>query len=413
MPTPPLDPRRTAAPILLLLSALVLGPGPATAQEITLLVAGDMEWSRIVKAPAAFMYVPETEVEMAVRGEPEVLRWEASPYLNLAANRAEITARFAEEVEPPRSHHRIAIQYGLEFDDVVEEARHPFLRTRDLFQEADIAFANLEMPLSTRARHTGAFRGHPAFADGIRWAGIDVVSTANNHAFDAEEQGLLDTREALRRAGVGSVGTGSDLEDARSPFILERDGIRVAFLGYARAINVVGSSGFAQPDRSGVMPLDPILIKEDIQRVRDQVDYVILSFHWAVENSKQTHPEARAFAHQMLDAGADVILGHHPHVPRGIEVYDGKVIFYSLGNYTFGHNHTYWGDGYLGRVTLGTDGATGVEILPLAGEGHDMAQPYLLEGDRARAVLEEVRELTADLDTRMEIEGDVGTIRVK
>lgn len=185
----------------------------------------------------------------------------------------------------------------------------------------------------------------------------------------------------------------------------------MAFLGYARAINIVGSSGFAQPDQSGVLPMDPLLIAEDIRRVRDQVDYVILSLHWAIENSSDTHPDARRFAYEMIDAGADMILGHHPHVPRGVEVYDGKVIFYSLGNYTFGHNHTYWGDGYVGRLTLGPDGVTQVDILPIAGQGNDLAQPFLLEGARAQAVLEDIQTRSAALDTPMEIVGDIGVIR--
>lgn len=404
-------PTRPAGLLASLLAALLLGVSAADAQEITLLAAGDMEWSRAVKPPPAFLYEPTDSVEIAVRGVTRPRAWEDVPYLNLPESLEAIRRRFDEPLETERSHHVAAIQYGLEFSSVTEDVRHPFQRTRPLFREADVAFANLEMPLSLRARHTGAFRGHPAFADALRWAGVDVVSTANNHAFDAGETGLLDTVDALAEAGVGSIGTGRTLEDARRPVIIEREGIRLAFLGYARAVNVLGSAGFAQPDRSGVMPLDPILIKEDIQQVRDQVDYVVLSFHWAIENAKQTHPDARAFAYEMLDAGADVILGHHPHVPRGVEVRDGKVIFYSLGNFTFGHNHTYWQDGYVGRLTMTPHRITQVEILPLAGEGMDMAQPFLLEGERARRLLREVQALTAELGTRMEIRGDVGVVR--
>lgn len=393
------------------LVALFLAAAGVEAQEITLVAAGDLEWSRAVKAPPAFIYEPTDSVEIAVRGVPGSHAWEDIPYLNLPENRPAIRQRFSEELVSDQSHHIVAIQYGLEFPSITEDVRHPFQRTRHIFREADVAFANLEMPLSARARHSGAFLGHPAFADALRWTGIDVVSTANNHAFDAEEIGLLDTMDALAEAGVGSIGTGRNLEDARRPVIIERDGIRLAFLGYARAVNVLGAGAFAQPDRSGVMPLDPILIKEDIQRVRDQVDYVVLSFHWAIENAKETHPDARAFAHEMLDAGADIILGHHPHVPRGVEVRDGKVVFYSLGNFTFGHNHTYWGDGYLGRLTLTPDRITQVEILPIAGEGLDMAQPYPLEGARAQRLLREVQDLTRNLDTRMQIQGDIGVIR--
>src|SRR5690606_34902650 len=152
-----------------------------------------------------------------------------------------------------------------------------------------------------------------ALADALRWAGIDVVSIANNHAFDAEEMGLFDTIDALARAGVGRVGGGRDLEDARRPFVIERNGIRFAFLGYTQFVNG-GPSAFALPNRSGVVPLNPLVIKEDIRRVRDQVDYVVVSFHWSRENTQEIHEEDRKFAHEIIDAGADIILGHHPHV---------------------------------------------------------------------------------------------------
>ena len=103
-------------------------------------------------------------------------------------------------------------------------------------------------------------------------------------------------------------------------------------------------------------------------------------------------------------------VSHHPHVPHGIEVYNGKVIFYSLGNFIFGHNHTDWSDNYLARLTLGPDRITKVEILPIAGRGISLSQPHLLEGVAARALLEDVQARTAALDTKMEIVGEVGII---
>lgn len=331
------------------------------------------------------------------------------PYLNNDTNRRFLGGE-GYTLETTESHHVRAIQYGLDFDSPEDMARYPLERIAPVLRSADIAFANLETPLSDRARHNGAFRTPTAFADGLRWAGIDVVSTANNHALDAEGDGLADTKEALWRAGVGAVGTGMDLEDARRPFIVERNGIRVGFLGYSQFVNG-GTSNFAQPSRPGVAPLDPFLIEEDIRRLRDQVDYVVLSFHWNIENSQETHPKAREFAHRMVDAGADIILGHHPHVPRGVETYKGKVIFYSFGNLIFGHNHTYWMDNYVARLTLEPERIRQVEILPVSGRGTGLSQPYLLEGDEARAVLEDVQARTRQLDSTMEIQGDVGVIR--
>ena len=105
-----------------------------------------------------------------------------------------------------------------------------------------------------------------------------------------------------------------------------------------------------------------------------------------------------------------MILGHHPHVPRGVEVYKGRVIFYSLGNLIFGHNHDYWMNNYVARMTLTPEGISSVEILPVAGIDQNLSQPYLLTGPEARELLEDIQTRSAALDTRMEIQGDVGVI---
>jgi poly-gamma-glutamate synthesis protein (capsule biosynthesis protein) len=388
-------------PAALLLPALfVVGPNVGLAQDITLVAAGDVEWSRVTKPPQVAF---DSEQRWREDG------WMRVPYILTDESRPFLEDKLGKKFETPRSHHIISIHYGLEFDSPEDMARYPFRNIAPVLREADVAFANLETPLSDRARYSGAFRVSPAFADGLRWAGIDVVSTANNHALDAEGQGLLDTREALFQAGVGAVGTGRNLDEARRPFIIERDGIKIAFFGYAHYV-LVGGSAFALPDRAGVVPLDPFIIREDIRRIRDEVDYVAVSFHWGIENSQDTHPAARAFAHDVIDAGADLILGHHPHVPRGIEVYKGKVIVYSFGNLIFGHNHTYWMDNYVTRMTLTPEEIAKVEILPVAGRGNHLSQPYVLAGEEARALLEDVQARSAQLDTRMDIEGDVGTI---
>ena len=387
------------AAVLAALLCSVPGLGHPQEPAIVLVLGGDIEWSRITKTPS-------------IAFDPDDQRpgdWRRVPHFFTSETKASLEENLGRELEPQDSHQLRAIHYGLEFDTPEEMARYPFRRIAEVLRNADIAFANLETPLSDRARHRGAFRTPTAFADGLRWAGIDVVATANNHALDADGQGLLDTREALWRAGVGSVGTGRDLEDARRPFVIESKGIRVALLGYAVAVNG-GPEGFAGPDYPGVVPLDPAIIKEDIGRIRDQVDYVAVSFHWAIEDSQDTHLAARLFAHQVIDAGADLIIGHHPHVPRGVEIYKGKVIFYSLGNLVFGHNHTYWMDNTLGRLTLTAERIVKVEVLPIAGRGNDLSQPYVLTGDPANTLLEDVRARSLELDTFMEIRGEVGVI---
>lgn len=404
-----MHPRALAIPTLLI-AALTATLAPAHGQEVTLVAGGDIEWSRFVR-------VPELTTD-AVRGSGRgggdggnrrADGWMPVPYLITPASKAHLEKALGTSLDNPNAHHVTSIQYGLTFRTPQEMAQYPFRHIRQLLSDADIAFANLETPLSDHARHTGAFRTPTAFAEGLAWAGIDVVSTANNHALDAEGEGLLHTREALWRAGLGAVGTGRDLEDARKPHLVERDGIRVAFLGYSMFVNG-GDGGFATPTRSGVVPLDPFIIKEDVRRVRDRADYVAVSFHWSIENSQDVHPADQAFARDIIDAGADLVLGHHPHVPRGLEVYKGKAIFYSFGNLIFGHGHTYWMDNYLARVTLTPNGIAKIEVLPVGGKGNALSQPSPLRGREAQALLEDIKARSAKLGTTVEIAGDIGVV---
>jgi poly-gamma-glutamate capsule biosynthesis protein CapA/YwtB (metallophosphatase superfamily) len=399
---------RAARIYRLILVLLTIVPWRATfGQEVTLVAGGDIEWSRFVRLPE--ITNDAVRGEGRGRGNRRADGWMPVPYVITPESKAHLEKTLGISLDDSTAHHVTAIQYGLTFATPREMAQHPFRHVRALFTEADMAFANLETPLSDRARHSGAFMTPTAFAEGLRWAGIDVVSTANNHALDAEGEGLLHTKEALRRVGVGAVGTGRNLEDARAPFILERNGIRVAFLGYSMFVNG-GDGGFATPARSGVVPLDPFIIKEDIRRVRSRADYVAVSFHWSIENSQDAHPADRAFARDIIDAGADLVLGHHPHVPRGLELYKGKVIFYSLGNLIFGHSHTYWMDNYVARVTLTGSGISKVEVIPVSGRGKALAQPAVLRGDGARALLEDIKARSAQLETTVEIVGDIGVV---
>lgn len=385
-----------------LVVAVILSGGSLAAQEVRLLAGGDIEWSRLPYRP--------TVAYLSDPGD-----WMAIPYLNLEENLDSIRVRIGRDEldQTYRELHYRVPQPGIEFASEEEEWRHSFRRTTELIRDADVAFANLEMPISDRAQvQQTASVGATGFADALGWAGFDVISLANNRLLDAETTGLLDTMDALDRAGVGWVGGGRDLEEARRPYIIERNGVRMAFLAYTYGVSWVGVDGFARPGGAGVMAMDPLLMREDIRRVRDEADVVILSFHWGVgaRESKDIPEAARAFAREMIDEGADIILGHHAHVPKGVEVHNGGVIFYSLSNFSFGHTHDYFIDNFAARVTLTADGPRRVEVVPIAGLGLDVTQPYVLEGERAQRLLRDIRELSARLDTELTIEGDIGVI---
>lgn len=226
-----------------------------------------------------------------------------------------------------------------------------FKEVEELLKQGDIVFGNLEGPL-TDSEHslTGIsdggkyiLRSRPAALDSIKAAGFNLLSLANNHILDYYEAGLFDTMRLLSDSGIAFAGAGENIEAARKPAIIEVKGVRVGLLAYTDMAEIVygGSpnlSFVAGEKKAGVAPrkLDHIL--EDIENVRENVDLLMISLHWGIEESFKVQPQQREFAYRLLDNGADMIIGHHPHQCQGIEIYKGKPIIYSLGNFIFDQN---------------------------------------------------------------------------
>ena len=176
--------------------------------------------------------------------------------------------------------------------------------------------------------------GEPESLDLLSMLGIHVVSQANNHSLDYGAESLVVTQEHLRQRGVLFVGAGSHLRMARNPIMIESNGLRVGFLAYSSCHPWVGSTPAAE-DAAGVAPAEPLLIEEDVRRLRKQVDCVVVSLHWGKENLHYPPPENIHLGHRIVDWGGNIVLGHHPHVVQGIESYNGGIICYSLGNFLY------------------------------------------------------------------------------
>jgi poly-gamma-glutamate capsule biosynthesis protein CapA/YwtB (metallophosphatase superfamily) len=312
-------------------------------------------------------------------------------------------------------------EYTQDYSSNEELLNYPLKRLAPVFHGADLVFVNCEGALSDHGRQVGVNRSPEKFAKSMKAAGIGIVNLANNHTFDAEEKGFQDTIRNLDSVGIAHAGGGRDLADARKPVIIERNGIKLGFISYTQFTNF-GESAYAADGRPGVVPMDPFLMKEDIRKLRPQVDYVLVAIHWSTSVSKVVSPENRKLAHDLIDAGADVILGHHPPHPKGIEVYHGKVILYAPSNVLRGHTSMTSDDGYLARFTMGKKSVEQVEVLPMAGkgqpEGHTgpydpkLFQPFIMQGASAQQLLETIRSRSAALDTTMKIDGDKGVIKV-
>jgi poly-gamma-glutamate synthesis protein (capsule biosynthesis protein) len=232
---------------------------------------------------------------------------------------------------------------------------------RPTLQAVDLRFANCERQYSTRGANARGDDGQPhgrqppEMAQIFTDCGFDAVTIANNHMYDFGPEALLDTRALLLSKGIGVTGAGRDLDEAREPAIVERKGVRVGFLGYC---SVIPEGGEAAPGKIGVAPLrvvttyegrgphatprvitrpddnDMKMILDDVSALRRRVDIVVVAFHWGVIWAPRIIADYQVTAaHACIDAGADLILGHHAHVPKAIEVYKGKAIFYSLSNF--------------------------------------------------------------------------------
>jgi poly-gamma-glutamate capsule biosynthesis protein CapA/YwtB (metallophosphatase superfamily) len=334
-----------------------------------------------------------------------------------------------------------------------------------LFERADLVFANLECPLTTReapADKVVAFRSDPELAHDLAAAGVDVVTLANNHMYDQGQDGLFDTLAALRRAGIAAVGAGSDLAAALAPAVFTAGGMRVAFVGLATTLPV-GCAAAA--DRPGLAPIrvttsyvadaagldetpgiapfvetrawpgDVETATAAIARARQQADICIVGIHWGLPNgwvAQFQDPLAtyqRPLAEALIRAGAAVVVGHHPHVLHGIELIDGRPVFYSLGNFVF---HTLrvgaqpvlrrpdppysWRslrskvnlDSAVPVVTVDAQGGVRGEIVPMLLNG--AGDPEMATGADAARILASLAEMSAALGTRVHTSGTRGFV---
>lgn len=330
------------------------------------------------------------------------------------------------------------------------------------FRAADLVFANLEVPLTDRgypADKAIAFRSPPELASEFSRLGIDVVSIANNHGLDFGPEGLLQTLEVVRGAGTAIVGGGVNAEDAFRPAIFTRGGLKVAFIGIActlppgygatavrpgiapvrvmsqfviDAVSLDEQPGCAPYVRTWALEDDVAAACSAIRRARREADLVVVGIHWGVPNGWVAQFQdalaeyQRPLGRTLVEAGAHLVVGHHPHTLHGIERHGGGWILYSIGNFLF---HSVAGPGLTlsrtyppyrleslqGReaaesaiftVQLSGAGVEEIALTPMIMNGQ--GEPELLYGDEARTVLERVDRLSRPLGVAISMERNRG-----
>lgn len=207
--------------------------------------------------------------------------------------------------------------------------------TIDVFKNADFVFGNLEGPVSDSGqRHNlpppyPALRMNPKSISFLKEGGFDVVSLANNHMLDYGGEALLDTLERLDDAGILHFGAGNNEDSACAPITVNIQGIRIGFIGFHEG------GAVAESDRPGACLFNKKNAISAIRKLRKRVDIVVVSFHFGFDYFTCPSPYHIRLCRRFIDEGADLILGHHPHVPQGVERYKNGLIAYSLGNFSF------------------------------------------------------------------------------
>lgn len=269
--------------------------------------------------------------------------------------------------------------FDQEYEKQNQDSAYYLKNVKDVFEKDDLTIANLEGPLTTSpdyAEKTFVFQGKPEYVDILADGDIEAVTLANNHSKDHFEQGMTDTKAILDEKGIKHFGYDESC-------MMDVKGIQVGFLGYTFPYELTAE------------------MKKAISDLKAQCDIVVVYYHWGIERDKAPMESQRSLAKQTIDAGADLIIGSHPHVLQGIETYKGKKIVYSLGNFCFGGNKN-----PSDKDTMIYQHTFSFENNELVQEEHEVIpcmissvssrnnyQPTIVEGDDASRVLEKVNEI--------------------
>jgi poly-gamma-glutamate synthesis protein (capsule biosynthesis protein) len=291
---------------------------------------------------------------------------------------------------------------------VATDGPRPLIESvRPFTHGADLALCNLECPLASGRAAAGrpiVFSGPPQGAQWLRQGGFNAVSLANNHALDQGREGLLQTMASLAQQGITGFGAGRDQADACEPRIVRCGGRRVALLGFTVFPDEGVLFDAGQP---GTARASAEAIGHAVRKARTNADLVIASFHWGQEYQAFTSAQQRALGHLAVDSGADLVIGQHPHVVQGAELYHGRLIAYSLGNFVF-DLHRRGADRALAvRLSVGVDDANArfepVHIVNCL--------PERAEAALGQRILADFRRSCGDLGTNVTVSEGTAAVR--
>ena len=290
---------------------------------------------------------------------------------------------------------------------VKRDYKLPFAKM-DEYRAADLSIVNLEDSLTGSTLNSATQQEKsiidPSYVKALTSGGVDLVNLANDYTLGYEQKSLLDTIETLEDAGIHSLGAGKTKKEARRPKIIEVKGQKIAYLNYYDTDIQPTTSRISINSRNNDQ------IASDIQTLRKQVDWIIVNYHWGVELSEYPGDWQMTIARMTIDQGADLVVGHHSKILQGAEIYQGRPIVYSLGNFIFGNTSNKENDYETAvlKVSL-KPGKMKIEFLPVVVSKY---QPQIAEGEKGKEILKHIAQISSVFHQPMRTPVDFDTINL-
>ena len=344
--------------------------------------------------------VSESEEKPADELEPTKEAGKEEKLINSAAKEA-VTMHFAGDVQFSGKVEDLLLKKGFDY---------PYQHLGSLFTDDDLTFINLETPVTSGGvaaqNKSFVYKSSPKALKSLAAAGVDVVNLANNHILDQGVKGLTDTLTHLKDNKLGYVGAGLNRKEAYSPVYYEKNGIKIALLGFTRVIPE--ANWRAEAGKPGVA--DAYNSTEAIKAIKQankEADLVIVMAHWGQERHTTPDENQKKLGYEFIDAGADLVIGGHPHVLQGLESYKGKWIAYSTGNFIFSRSAIAetWKTAIF-EATCQKDGNCSMKLLPYHAE---LAQPVPMNKKEGAALLREIQ--SRSFGVKISEDGTVSSVK--
>jgi poly-gamma-glutamate capsule biosynthesis protein CapA/YwtB (metallophosphatase superfamily) len=280
---------------------------------------------------------------------------------------------------------------------------YPWDKVSSYFKEDDLTVVNLETSATTGGKKWPDkqynFRSNPNSIKGMAEAGVEVATLANNHVLDYGYSGLLDTLKYLDKYNIKYTGAGKNKKEAIEGVIVEVKGVKIGIVSFSRVIPDM--KWYATNKRPGLVSGYDYYVGEmtkKIAEMKKKSDIVILSIHWGVERSTTPRKQEINVAKKAIESGADIVMGHHPHVLQGIQVYKGKPIFYSLGNFIFNSGSKAGTNTMIGQVYIKDKTIQSINVIPCKIVN---GRPIPLSGEKKAGAINNINKLSKPFGFRV------------